>query len=504
MVRASLTEARDRLSAALAAVPLMQVSQGDLLRLLRDRGVDVPVPQPGPIGLQCSVILSAILDRRGALRALAQLLGILDGSVPANRFCDLVNEMLPESFLTLPEKHELIDLLDRSCPGDRLGLYYAQAAGRDPDTALRDAGDFINRLGQEPEDPDLLAPLIQALEVIADDLPATEAGAYREHADEIAIRIDADRPPGGDARPQFEQLRARRQAGAGPAKAVAESPYIILRVDPSDVRPREQFELSCLLYYGDRLVKKLYTGDRLTLAEVRAKTVALISEALEMAEQRLGTSFRPMVEFILPRDQINLAVEGWHGEVPYLSLATQFAVVVRDLSRQQDASKRHACRQKWRHAEEKLRSNGLAVSWWITCSDEPHGPGALYLSLLADTMTAVGLTFPPDGEAHHFQVDELLDAGIPVALWPHACDHGSPPGAAQASKTYAEFRDKLTKLLAQKPMSELPHIVHELRRSIPGMSEPDGGVALLWDDPDRVVQPSKYRLAAPHRAGAAR
>jgi hypothetical protein len=498
--------AHNKLSAALARVPRMGDSQDEVLRELAAHNYELSVP-PGTLTVRCRAILLEVSSLEGALRVLANIIDSIDQSTPAAQFCQLVDEILPESNLTLAGKYDIIDLLVRSCRTERLASYYFEAVGRDPDPVLVDAEDLVSRLGQDLGDPEQLDPLIRVLEVIADDLGITAAAREcRERADELAARIDVRAAPDGIQQPQTQHLRARRGSRAGaPAGSQAEidTAYIILRIDPSDVRPQDQFDLSCLLYYEDRFIGKLYSGERLSLADVQSTSIQLINQALERAEQRRSSRFRPVVEFVLPREQINLAVESWHGKSSYLSLATQFAVVVRDLQRQHDASQRHASREKWHGAGQVLRSRGLAISRWISCSDEPQGPGELYLMLLAEPGLAVGLTFPPDCGPHHLPVHELLDSGMPVALWPHACDHAPGAEDSQASKSYAEFRDKLTTMTAERPMSDLPHIVHDLRRTVPELTRTGHGVALLWDDPARAVVPEQYRLAAPRRAGAA-
>src|SRR5262249_25137303 len=145
--------------------------------------------------------------------------------------------------------------------------------------------------------------------------------------------------------------------------------YIVFLLEPYDVQPRSHFWLSCWMYFGDRLIKKLDAISRpLGLADLMPRVAKLIMDAVELAEQCNGQGFRPLVEFILPREQINLAVESWYLGAPHRSLATQFPIVVRDLKRQQDATLRYLCRDKWDKIDpaSTLRT---AISRWIKCTD---------------------------------------------------------------------------------------------------------------------------------------
>jgi vWA-MoxR associated protein C-terminal domain len=493
-------EVQERLSGALSEVPLMR-SNPDWIReqLYRRYGFDIPAPPPGPHRLQCTAMLDAVSELRGALRALATILASIDKSDPAVAFFTLVNQILPEGYLTLSEKYEIIDLLDRSCDRAKIGFYYSQVLDRDPPIIIHNAEDLVNSLGQAASDPESLSPLVQAIDLIADDIADVRAAAEcRKHAETVSARIDDSTPPGSASVSQIEQLHARHMARRKYAQTAGiDNAYIVLLLDPYHVNPDDQFLLSCCLYYEEQLIHKFSVERPLSLADVSTRAIGMINDALERAEGRRSAKFRPLVEFILPRDQINLPVESWYAESSYRSLATQFAVVVRDLQRQSDPILRLACRTKWGRVETLSTSDVMPISKWITCSDDPRGPGELYQCLLPDSMIIIGLTFPPEYSIHKFQMKELLDTGIPVAFWPHKCDHAAHAKGSRASEAYEEFKIKFTELCASRPIRDLPHIIYELRKV--SFTDVESGVALLWDDPARIVKPSQYKLASPTR-----
>jgi hypothetical protein len=52
-----------------------------------------------------------------------------------------------------------------------------------------------------------------------------------------------------------------------------------------------------------------------------------------------------------------------------------------------------------------------------------------------------------------------------------------------------------------RAIGELPQIVLELRRKITRLDDASHGLALLWEDPGRIVKPDHFKLAAPGTGG---
>jgi vWA-MoxR associated protein C-terminal domain/vWA-MoxR associated protein middle region 0 len=432
------------------------------------------------------------------LRALAEAIYEYDPLPAARNFVAIVNEMLPEGYLTLFEKYDIVETIEGHCNPADFSVYYSRVFGWSARAAIRGAEDLVNKVIQQPIEPEELNPLIRLLELIADDLPGEVGQNCRRWADNVAKNIDDSMPATGWAVKQAELLRAYRTTEHGRAvRAVPSNAYIVFLIESYDVQPEDSFQLSCWLYFGEKLEKKIYTAERpLALPVLRSRVPDLIKEALELAEQSLPAGPRPLVEFILPREQMNLPVETWYIDVPHRSLATLFPVVIRDLDRQNDVTQRNMSHGKWNMIN-RSASAAAAISKWITCADEPFGERQLYQAMLSDAMTAVGLTFPPDYSVHKFNIRELLDSGIAVALWPHQCHHAQNSDSQQLPLSFNAIIDMLASLGADRAIGDLPYIIYDCRRS--DGADAMGGVALLWDPPARIVKLDTHKFASPVR-----
>jgi hypothetical protein len=493
---------RQRLANALCEVEVVKENLDSVRSELGERGFPVPEPATGTVQAQCGFALDHILRKRGALRALAQVVLWLYDSDNAVAFVRLVDEILPESYLTLARKHEIIDFIAHECRQEKLVQYYLEVTGHSPASVIRDAGELISQLAnqtmQEIPDDEELNRLAHLLDVMSEDLAYEAALKCRIWADDITQNIDDSAPTGTAGTKQVDLLQQRRASKRRREMSTETvDAYIVFLLEPYDVQPRSHFWLSCWMYFGERLIKKFDTASLpLGIPDLRPRAAELITEAIELAEQCNGQGFRPLVEFILPRDQINLTVESWHLGASYRSLATQFPIVVIDLRRQQDATLRYASRDKWAkiNQADSLRT---AISRWIKCSDAPFGDGDLYHDMLSDSMTAIGLTFPPVQSAHQFQLDELLDAGIPLALWPHQCHHILPRNGPQPANSMS-IQETFAQVGADRHVQDLPHLIWQWRRSRQ-VADDAGGIALLWDDPTRIVKLEAYQFASPAR-----
>jgi hypothetical protein len=177
-----------------------------------------------------------------------------------------------------------------------------------------------------------------------------------------------------------------------------------------------------------------------------------------------------------------------------MSLGVQFVVVVRDLVRHKDPQRGPAWRRKWANVQQCTGNSADKLRHWITCATQPSEPGQVFHTLLGDDSVSLGLTFRPGDGSHVFDLAEALDAGMPIAIWPHRCEHSQAPAQPASPYTGPEFQGKLTERLASRGLAELPRIVFELRKEAGG--HPGTGMTLLWDDPTRRPEPD-YSLEAP-------
>ena len=494
-MRERYIRARQRLADALSKVEIFPRDFKELQSELKMRGFPLANLAADSAIRQCHNVINEVLATRGMLRQFAEAIAYYDTLDAAGNFLDLVNEMLPESYLTLIEKYDIIDLIEEHGDLINFGRYYFQIVGRSATARIRGAEDLVNEVIQQMVEPDELNPLVRLLEFIADELSGEARQRCRKWAEDIAKNIDSSTPANDSTVKQVELLRSYRTTGQG--KAVSAAPgnaYIVFLLEPYDVQ--DSFELSCWLYFGEKLDKKIYTAERpLALPVLRSRVSDLIKEALELAEQRFPAG-STLVEFILPREQMNLPVETWYVDVPYMSLATLFPVVIRDLERQRNSVLRTASQGKWQRID-RSASVTAAISRWITCADQPFDKRELYHYMLSDSMTVVALTFPPDYTVHKFSIYELLDSGIGVALWPHQCHHVSNSAHEQLPLSLTAIRDKLEHLSADLSIGDLPNVIYKWRRT--DSADAMGGVALLWDAPVRIVKLDGHKFASPPR-----
>jgi hypothetical protein len=476
-----------------------------VLRELRIHAFDVAEPTAANARIQHRQVLDDVLGRVGALHELADILYTNDGGEFSRQFLVLVQELLPERYLTLKEKFDAIDGIQEQCSSEKFDQYYRTVVKRDPAVKLHDAAELVFRAQQDVRQVGELDPLIHVMALVARDARDPDvARAYTMRAEDYASRIDEARgDEGGDT--QLERLhRILEGLESEPRTDDGSSAYIVLRLDPWNSRPLDHFLLTSWLYRGDELRRKFDAADGrpLKLAEVELEAMRLINDSLEIADQWQGAHFSPVIEFILPRKQMNLAVESWSMEEDgYRPLGMEYVVVIRDLHRQKTATQRAAWRERWERIGDGSLPAEEVITKWIACSEQPYPPGELYRYLKRAGVMAAGLTFPPEQPIHEFRIDDLLNTGMPIAVWPHSCCHAVAGGKPQVNEMYLAFKEEICRLSQGHPIRELPEIIQQLRVDITDFGDATSGVALLWDDPSRLVRPAGFELSTPTGEG---
>jgi hypothetical protein len=188
------------------------------------------------------------------------------------------------------------------------------------------------------------------------------------------------------------------------------------------------------------------------------------------------------IEFVLPVELLNFPVQHLRKKAlaSAIPLAVHHPVVIRSLERLRTPRLHLAWRRKWARISGKQ-----ARPYWSRPS------GADYFVRLATELTdqhvfSLILSEPPepDNNVAHLEVATALQAGIPAIMW-HRRDCSSP-----------EFRDAVTTMVADGALVQLPQRVAELRHQalrggVASPSHPGWEIALLWDDPDRLLEPPR-------------
>ena len=513
-------ELRDQFLDAFYQVQVEANSLGHLIDLLNAEGYDLTPPGSAGLKARCSEFLNTVLGRRGALQRVADILYNLDQSDASRVFAELVRKTSPREYLLVREKVDVVAPLESSLGPESLGRYYRAVAGRPPPEPLRDVWQLVCQLeadtpaadarGRRPADGQL-DPLIHVLA-----LASMEAGleglaaTLVRRAEDYAARIDSKARPGRAGPSQGElQRQVLSTSQPGRMQRSADNIYIVLWLEPDQWQP-EAFFVESWLYQGTEFLEKPAEQQESASARqsfrppgLEAEVRRHISAAHRRGEQLTGADNNVVLEFVLPRRSLNMRVESWLADAsdPDSPLGALYPVVIRDWDRQKHPAKRNPWLQKWRHLGDRPATD--AVAQWFSCTDLPLAKGEVRRRLYQVDVSGAGLTFPPGppDEAkppprHEFALGEMLNTGLPIAIWPHRCDHASAASGADAFR-YAQLKQKFSEHSGGRPATDLPEIVRELRAEIADGDSALAGVALLWDDPRRRLRPDDGTLTVP-------
>lgn len=196
------------------------------------------------------------------------------------------------------------------------------------------------------------------------------------------------------------------------------------------------------------------------------------------------------VEFILPRELLNLNVEQWQWEAESdfpEPMGCHFPVCVRSLERMTARKWHRQWYIRWRQLKSQSRERGVIApeaGFWGEPGAEPNLRRLTSYFERVPGVVALVLGMPPaDGVTSFDEVAVGLRAGVPVIIW-HRKDCGSD-----------EFVAMVKDLLHAGDPGHLLERVRLVRTSA-FADEAVGGhvgnhLAVLWDDPERVVVPDR-------------
>jgi hypothetical protein len=500
------------LAELLERVPTMANADGRtfILERFREQRRELPELPSANLRIICYKVIDFAANLPGVLRWLAALVTSADGSEQARTFDSEVRSLLPSDVFGLDERLEFIDGVRRLTRPQQLNMYYERAAGEMFQAEFSDASDLVDELEELILD-EPCHPLILLTEEIAGNAKRmADRRAARGWSDRLARLIDASNASNASnaGKPQKdgeerEKLAALRKSRKSQGKKCGPPPgeehaSLVVKLDPFPPRPEDRYRLGMWLYRTGPSPQPEYAGDdELSLDAVQFQVINKLKE-LMLRLRKPGTRTEIDLEFFLPRDLLNFAVEDWAVSDDRVTLGTLYVVVVRDGDRLNNPLIWPPWQQKWTHVNDgETRPDG-PFSRWITCRDEPCRSGELYPLLLNDELVAsLGLTFPPPPGARRFELAEALNAGTPIAVWPRGrCAHPVPASAADVCQGVA-FMDNLRRELAGRGLADLPALVRKLRRDLAAHGESRSGLALLWDDPDRLPIPGDSHLDAP-------
>jgi hypothetical protein len=376
--------------------------------------------------------------------------------------------------LSPEERRQVIELLGKLPKFDIKPIWYAATddVGSLPATPPETPADAFDQLTGLNARTDGIPPSIAFVEMAACRATGDLATELRFWADGQAERIGL----------RAELASLRRSAIANPPPPVVPMPCLVVQFEEHPIKPGH-YRLSHWIQQRPSAWNP-ECGDVQTVRWADAEQA--VEGLIDQAEQKWGD--RPgnvALEFVLPVSLLNEAVDWWRPGAPYsVPYCVRYPVVVRSLERMRDRGLHRVWLNRWAallrapslNAKSALGFTGGLNTWNVQ----------LHRDL---DISAVVLSEPPQSSpaerGNHLWM--ALTAGVPVILWDRRSE---PPN---------EFTDAANDLIGDLPMS-LASRVQMLRQSAADNDDaaadehPGKHIALLWDDPTRLVDQSPYTV----------
>ncbi|MBG0568482.1 VMAP-C domain-containing protein [Actinoplanes aureus] len=387
----------------------------------------------------------------------------------------------PRPLVGADEQKRLDSLLGRVPPELEVGPVWQAAVPHMPEApaeVLNTPAQGFHSLARLNADPSSgLHPAMLFLARLSQTLRDSDPGLAAELWDWVIGRTDATA--------SSEALRSRLSPGSGPpAHRPRTGPLLLIEMDVDGI-DRNLCRITPYLqgmagHWGPRPEKD--TQVPLRDAEAVAAAVSEMVADAERVWAEAGSSGSAGIEFVLPAGLLNLPVQ-WYPASPRLGqvqpLCIRYPVAVRSLERMREPG---GTRFEWVNRWERLDRQPFTgeVLWGVRYQDKPTTPEAWSAGLSGDDRyVVVVLSESPDTELGRQELFAALAAGVPVILWDQRLRQ--PPDGVT---------DGLRRLIAEPPL--LPTQTRAIRVEAQRLAaeKPDHygrTVALLWDDPNRVV-----------------
>jgi hypothetical protein len=449
-----------------------------IVRLLADRFGTTPQVEESAKAQQHILSIVEVCARRpDGLTTLLDIVAELDGgTIHLKEVKRIIEALTAPELWPEKEREELFALLRGMIFTDLVELYHQVAGVGAPELPTETSyGEVFLALETLNANPDGLPKPIVFVEYLANRRRPDLAIELRRWVDRQASRLGVI----------TELQKMRRESRAPLPGPPPNSPaYLVLllrRVGLSGKRFQlchwSQLDLA-EGWHPDR-------GDDFfgTIGEVKRQVATLI-ESVETKWARYQPDIR--IEIVLPGDLLNLEVEQWPWEVdsplPPVPIGCRYAFAIRSLERMQ-AGKWH---RSW-HTRWSVLTGQLEIGAIQPESSRQADKGDTIRKLVADfennpNVVALMLSKPPDPTAEDGgeEVAVALRGGLPIIVWHREdCDsaeflatvgellHGDGPGTVL---------QRMRQLRTSAYESHTGHVGHH--------------IALMWDDPERLVVPA--------------
>jgi nucleoside phosphorylase len=220
------------------------------------------------------------------------------------------------------------------------------------------------------------------------------------------------------------------------------------------------------------------TGAEVELEEAGQAVSRLVAEAERIWAQN-NAAEQAEIEFLLPTGLLNLPVQ-WYpaprmGDVQ--PICVRYPVAVRSAQRMRTETVRREWLSRWSRLDRKPFDG--EVYWGIRYLPSPISAQAWSAGLSGDDRyVVVVLSEPPDTESGRTELVAALGAGVPVVLWD------------RLDRPVDEAAERMRRLIVEPARlpAEMRALRVEARQAAAEQPDhPGWSVALLWDDPHRVV-----------------
>ncbi|HEX5120259.1 MAG TPA: hypothetical protein VFW65_34165 [Pseudonocardiaceae bacterium] len=424
---------------------------------------------------------------RSRPRGLATLMAILDrldlGTTHLAEVHRVVDPMIALEIWTADETEEVFSLLKGMTIPNIAELYQAAAGPWAPDlrpkATLRDAFSMLETL---TSDTDGVPRAIIFVELVSASVRPDIAMQLRQWSDRRAAAIGvSDQLVHARTRPPLSTDHASLIARPEPHAPA----YLVLQVQREGV-VGDRYRLSHWRQLGDDEWQPERGLDRTgVLTDIQHAVAQLMESTEEEWAPHEPTIF---VEFVLPEELLNLAVDQWSWDTdPRMPepIGCHFHVVIRSLERMATPKWHRPWYRRWRQLQEQLATRGAIApdsGYWSTpgngsirriMSDFEQGPALVALVPSAPPLTS---TLGSEEVAVGFR------KGVPVMIW-HRQNCRSD-----------EFVSAVTMMLHGDDPNDILERVRLLRlHGFAAGADAHVGthLSLLWDDPRRKVTPDR-------------
>lgn len=422
-------------------------------------------------------IAIACEEYQGGLQALVDVLTELIGDqVDLSRLRAAVGELSVLELVPSDARQKLSELLEAGA-WPALNRIYRVAAGpyAPPPSPHASPAELFETLEDVNAKAGGLPPALIFVERLAAEADPELAARLRQWNREQAERMNVVDLLSVAAMEALEAPRSTEEPGV-PA-------YLVFRIE-FDALDEDRYLMGHWRQFGTGWQPEpgeQFTG---TMPDVQQHIAELIADA----ESGWAADAESIgLEFVLPRKLLELPVDQWWrdpSEHPTQPLGIRYQVVVRSLERMRTRSWHRDWRRRWQVLQNHATSGLTANSTLRVTAGEPGGDRKLDAALARNTEVASLVLMPPRSHTPHDHPDEItvaLRAGLPAVLWQRG--DGAP----------ANLDESLDEVFAWR--RDLREGVRLLRTEAFGADDPathaGSSLALLWDDPNRLIEPSR-------------